>query len=253
MNAVPTIRLDQDWHVHSRFSDGSGSLEENIAAAEHRNLSLLGCVDHVRADSKYVPSFATAVERLRRLTDIDLRTGVEAKLLDVSGELDLPPADTLDGVDLFVIADHQVPSPNGPRDPSTVRDAIAGGELAPALVVGWIIDATSRALERHPGALIAHLFSVLPKAGIDHTAVDLRRLQPMIRAAQHAGAMLEVSERWRTPSGAVIAAFAGSGVRIVASTDAHRPQDIGSYRYVRSEAEKANATPAVRPYSAGRA
>jgi len=48
--------------------------------------------------------------------------GVEAKILDTSGRLDLPPA--LDGTDLVLIADHQFPADNGPVHPAHVRAAI---------------------------------------------------------------------------------------------------------------------------------
>jgi putative hydrolase len=251
MSVPAAIDFGQDWHVHSRFSDGAGSLEENVAAAERLGLSLLGCVDHVRADSTYVPSLVAAVQELRRSTRVELCAAVEAKMLDDSGALDLPPDGILQGIDFVVIADHQVPSPDGPRDPAAVRDAITGGNLDQAMVFNWIVDATSRALERRPGALIAHLFSVLPKAGVSDAAIDARGLATLIGSAKSSGAMLEVSERWQTPSRSVAAAFAQAGVPVVASTDAHRPQDIGRYLYGHTAAEAAGGRPTARRMSRG--
>ena len=83
-----------DLHVHSTFSDGRGTIEENIAAAEALGLGTLGCVDHVRADTDWVPAYVEAVQRLRGETAVELRCGIEAKLLDTTGALDLPGGST---------------------------------------------------------------------------------------------------------------------------------------------------------------
>ncbi|MDH4177395.1 MAG: PHP domain-containing protein [Thermoleophilia bacterium] len=246
MSARRIVDFSQDWHVHSRFSDGTGSLEDNVAAAERLGLTLLGCVDHVRSDSSYVPAFAAAVEGLRASTEVKLIAGIEAKLLDDGGTLDLPGGRVPEGIDAVVIADHQVPSPEGPCDPHAVRKAIAGGDLDPAVVVDWIVVATVRALARHPGALLAHLFSVLPKTGLALSSVTREQLTSIVRAAARSGATLEVSERWRTPSSVILSAFARAGVRVVASTDAHRPGDIGRYRYCRAVVMQTDVGPPAR-------
>ena len=59
-----------DLHVHSTFSDGRGTIEENIAAAEALGLGTLGCVDHVRVDTDWVPDYVAAVNRLRGSTRV---------------------------------------------------------------------------------------------------------------------------------------------------------------------------------------
>ena len=58
--------LAEDMHVHSTFSDGEGTIEENIAAAEERSLTALTCVDHVRRDTDWHPGFVEEVRRARR-------------------------------------------------------------------------------------------------------------------------------------------------------------------------------------------
>ena len=101
-----------DMHVHSTFSDGRDRLEDNVAEAEALGLTALGCVDHVRADTGWVPGYVAAVHALRPQTGVELRCGIEAKLLDTTGALDLPAG--IDGVDAIYAADHQVPLPSGP-------------------------------------------------------------------------------------------------------------------------------------------
>ena len=55
---------------------------------------------------------------------MQLRCGIEAKLLDTTGALDLPGG--IDGVDAIYAADHQVPLADGPTHPREVRARIAG-------------------------------------------------------------------------------------------------------------------------------
>ena len=44
----PAPLIAEDMHVHSTFSDGKGSIAENIAEAERLGLRRMTCVDHVR-------------------------------------------------------------------------------------------------------------------------------------------------------------------------------------------------------------
>lgn len=46
-----TLNLDEDWHVHSTFSDGQDTVDRNVSVAERRGLRLLCLVDHVRAST----------------------------------------------------------------------------------------------------------------------------------------------------------------------------------------------------------
>ena len=67
------------------------------------------------------------MRRLRGETEVELRCGIEAKLLDTTGALDLP--DGIEGVDAIYAADHQVPLAEGPTHPREVRERIAAGDL----------------------------------------------------------------------------------------------------------------------------
>ena len=84
--------LDEDYHVHSAFSDDAVStLAENVrAAARDRGLRVLCLVDHVRRDSPWVADYTAAVAALRPVPGLEVVAGVEAKILDSQGHLDLP-------------------------------------------------------------------------------------------------------------------------------------------------------------------
>lgn len=224
--------------MHSTFSDGAGTIQDNVAAAEQRGLRLICLTDHVRHDTAWVPEFVDAARRVDAdCAAVTVRCGLEAKILDTEGTLDLPPDHAR--ADLLLAADHQVPSPDGPRPPQEIGAALAAGELERSTVIDWIETATIATTAAYPGVLIAHLFSVLPKIGLTEDDVSDERIARLARAAARHGAIVEVSERWRCPTLRTMRMMRAAGVHVVASTDSHRPQDIGRYDYCRKVAAQA--------------
>jgi putative hydrolase len=223
------VRLRQDMHVHSTFSDGRDSIADNVAEAEALGLRALGCVDHVRADSDWVADYVAEARRVGAQTAVALTCAVEAKLLDAAGTLDTPPG--LAGVDAVYAADHQVPMGDGPNHPRVVGEKIAGGELRAQDVIEAIVAATAGCLDRPEPIVIAHLFSVLPKVGLDESDVPVTLLEELAETAARSNSRVEISERWRCPSARTLIAFAQRDVEILLSTDSHKRDTIGRYTY----------------------
>ena len=137
--------LAQDFHVHSTFSDDAvSSLRDNIAAAAERGLTVVRLTEHVRSTTTWVPEFVAAVAAEPVPDGLTVLTGVEAKILDLSGALDLP-AD-IEGIDAIVMADHQFPGPAGPWTPDYTRARIAAG-LAPVDALELLISALVAAMQ----------------------------------------------------------------------------------------------------------
>src|ERR1700733_2886106 len=181
MNVAPiNVALDEDFHVHSTFSDGASTLTQNVRAARERGLRTLCLVDHVRRGTRWLPEFIAAVDQHRGQPGLRVLAGVEAKILDTAGRLDLPPdLQTLGGIDLVLIADHQFPADNGPVHPDELRAALESGSITPAEAIERLCEATAQAATAQAamgaatGAaaaqsaangrpLLAHLFSLLP-------------------------------------------------------------------------------------------
>jgi putative hydrolase len=223
------IETRQDMHVHSTFSDGRGTIEENVAEAERLGLLELTCVEHVRADTDWVAAYVAEVRRIDATTPVALFCAVEAKLLDTSGSLDLCPG--LGAVDAIYAADHQVPLVDGPHTPVEVKLLMAESSLSAAEVFDAIVSSTANALLRHESVVIAHLFSVLPKLGLDERDVPLALIEQLATAAAESSARIEISERWSCPGVRTLQPFLRRGVPILFSTDSHRSDTIGRYAY----------------------
>lgn len=225
-----------DWHVHSDFSDDARSpIEVNVRAAESRGLVRMRATDHVRIDTPWVPEFVAAVAEARRSTGVELFSGVEAKILDARGTLDVPRDLRVGsgGVDGIVIADHQFPGPDGPWSPTLTRERLAAG-LAVEDALDLLIGATIAAMRgAGGGAQLAHPFSILPKIGLDESQLSAEHLRAWASAARETGTSIEVNEKWVCPGSRAIEAALEGGATLVASTDSHHADDVGVYSEVR--------------------
>lgn len=224
------IDLGVDWHTHSSTSDGADSIELMAAAARDAGLHTWGLSDHVRADTTWLPDYITQVRALR-IDGLDIKCGVEVKIMDTAGRLDLPSG--IDELDYLLIADHQFPGPSGPLHPDAVRAALNAGDLTPPGAVEQLARATAAAVRSSPRpAILAHLFSILPKCGLDESAASDELVDELASACVATDTAVEANEKWRCPSAGVLARLASRGVRITAGSDAHRAADVGQWTYV---------------------
>jgi putative hydrolase len=229
------VDLGADYHVHSTFSDDArSSLEENLAAAAGAGLHTVCLVDHVRTTTTWVPELVAAVGELRPVAGLSVLVGVEAKVLDASGQLDLPEA--IDGVDHVLVADHQFPGPAGPIAPGEVRAALAEGSLTAAEVVAALVEATVAALGRVGRPVVAHPFSLLPKMGLSEDDVPDALVAHLAAGARRHGALVEVNEKWSCPGPRLVEALVAAGVAMVAGSDAHHCSAVGRYEGVAATA-----------------
>lgn len=229
--------LRGDFHVHSSFSDDArSSIAENLAAAASNGISEIRLIDHVRASTIWVPQFLAEVARAPRHNGLTVRTGVEAKMLNALGELDIPPDLVVGpgGVDAIVIADHQFPGTDGAWTPDETRERMAAGLLATD-ALELLICALIAAMESvprvgdQPTTQLAHCFSILPKIGLAEDDLSDAQLAAWANAAASTGTLIEVNEKWACPEPRSLRAAVAAGATLVASTDAHVSTEVGEY------------------------
>jgi len=222
--------LQGDHHVHSTFSDDAVStLAENVAAASAAGLTTIRLVDHVRRSTTWVPDYLAAVRELQVPDGLTVLTGVEAKILDASGEIDIP--DLPAGIDRILIADHQFPGVDGPLGPTAVRERIADGWAADD-ALDQLVSALIAAMRRHPGNQLAHCFSILPKIGLSEDDLGSERIAEWARTAAETDTLVEVNEKWGCPGPLLLDALGDAGAELVASTDSHVASEVGRYARV---------------------
>ena len=231
MSDSPGALLRGDYHVHSSFSDDAVStIAQNLDAAARIGLTEIRLIDHVRIDTTWVPEFLAEVTRESKYDELAIFTGVEAKILNARGEVDIPRGLVVGpgGVDAIVIADHQFPGLDGPWSPEVTREKIAAG-LAKEDALDILIGATIAAMESVEWGQLAHCFSILPKIGLGEDDLSDEQLAAWAGAAARTGTLIEINEKWGCPQPRALRAAIAAGARLVASTDAHIASDVGRY------------------------
>jgi putative hydrolase len=226
--AVPTEPVRMDMQVHSTFSDGADTVEANVRAAEAAGLERMTCVDHVRASTDWLAQYVAEVRRVRETTDVQLTIGIEAKLLDTTGRLDMPEQFP-DGIEVIYAADHQVAMPGGVQHPDAVRAALEAGDLSGEEVFEALITSTRACLDDPRPIVIAHFLSILPKLGLDQADAPLDQIEALADECARTGQRIEVNERYATPTARTLRPFLERGVELLVSTDSHRADTIGRY------------------------
>ena len=228
--------LRGDYHVHSTFSDDAVStIAENLAAASAAGLTTIRLIDHVRASTEWVPEFLAAVAAEPVPAGLTVLTGVETKIMDAAGTLDLPPDLVVGpgGLDAIVIADHQFPGDTGPWSPTTAREKLDAG-LPVAEALDLLIDGYIGAMRSVSAGQLAHAFSILPKVGLSEDDLSAEQLERWAAAVAETGTLVEANEKWACPSPRVLQAVITAGGTIVAATDSHIASDIGRYTEVQA-------------------
>ncbi len=188
--------------------------------------------EHVRRSTDWLPRFADTMDALRAASPIRIRTGVETKMLDTSGALDLPRA--LDRIELLLIADHRLPTPRGPVDPAEARTVMRSGQLGARTIVAHLLDSMAAAVSAASlPAVLVHPFSILPKLGLQERDISDEQLRMLADRCRETSTAIEVNEKWRCPGPATLRMFQEAGVAVVAGSDAHASDAVGRYSYVR--------------------
>lgn len=93
--------LFQDFHVHTNWTDGINTIDENINEAITNNLDNIGFSDHIRKSSIYFEEYYKYIKGLKN-KKINVYAGCEAKILN-QNELDISADD-------FSLADYIIAS-----------------------------------------------------------------------------------------------------------------------------------------------
>ncbi|MEM6704064.1 MAG: PHP domain-containing protein [Acidobacteriota bacterium] len=248
--SLEEVDLSEDLHMHSTFSDGRNTLEEMVRAAQRAGLRRICFSDHVRVDTHWLSSYVDAVASVRDRGQIEVLCGVEAKILDASGRLDLPPCPA--GVQALLVADHRLPWGSDCLSPRAALRLLERSEASPLDIFESLVCATVGAAEkaaslgRNRLVIIAHLFSFLPKIGLSEEEVPYPLLDRLAAGLGARRAVVEISERWRCPGPRTLSALEAGGVRFCASTDSHSAETVGRYRWVARTLAQARTLQRVR-------
>lgn len=104
--------IDYDFHTHTVYSHGTGSIMENALVAKNKGIKLIGITDHgfnhpcYRVKRKYLPQMKEECAGAYGQTGVKVLLGIEANIIGVSGATDVKKSD-YEYLDLYLAGIHR--------------------------------------------------------------------------------------------------------------------------------------------------
>lgn len=220
------MRIQADFHTHTHFSDGKGSIEENVLAARAKGLKKVAITDHGPGHLGFgikrhqLKEMREVVDLLnRKYEDIEILLGLEANILNEDGDIDVDVS-LLSYLDLLLAGYHFGSSPR-----KLVRDIAFHSN-------NWFKNRSKTIYERALKANTKAFINAMRRHDIDiitHPgAKGPLDIDAIARVAEETGTALEISasrHAYLTTEDILIAKQ--YKVDFTVNSDAHIPEGIG--------------------------
>ena len=235
-------RLKFDWHTHTVYSHGKGTIEENVKIARARGLESIAITDHGPGHFGYgfrrsqIEKMRTEIDALNeKYKDIKIYMSVEANIINPSGNLDVRP-DEFALYD-FVIAGYHFGT-IGENVPVSL--SLHAKNLLGARTGRYSDRLIQQNTEMVVNSLKNNRIVTLTHPG-DKGQVDL---DEVFKTCEKTGTYLEISDRHRQLTVQDIKRAASYDVSFIIGSDAHRSEKVGSCERALEKMRAAGLDPA---------
>jgi len=235
------MKIWADFHTHTRYSHGTGTIKDNVEAAVKAGLSAVGISEHGPSNWFMGPRISDfdkmreEVNELRRTyNNINIYLGCEANIVSIDGRLDIPER-VLKKLDYVMAGLHPMVWP------SSFKDGIF--LIVDNMLSRHNLNFKLKALEQNTKALIKAIqnynINVITHPGL-HLAIDTAALA---EAAAKAGTALEINAGHSFMTEEYVKIAKAFGVKFIIGSDAHHPRDVGNFQKGIYIAERSGLTP----------
>ncbi len=222
------MRPFADYHTHTRYSHGRGTIEENVLAARERGLQQVAITDHgprhlfigVRGKKAFLRARREVDALQKKYPDTEILLGVEANVISQEGEIDVPE-DVMPLLDLILVGYHlAVRTLDLPFTYHLhIRNRLQKYGLAKD---GDLRRRNTRALM---GAVRKYPVKIVTHPGL-HVDIDTPTLA---RVCHERGTALEINCSYLQETRDFLQAARDTGVLFAVSSDAHHPSQVGDF------------------------
>ena len=226
--------LTSDYHTHTVFSHGKGTIRDNVTAARALGLKEIGIADHgpmhlehgLRMDR--VPEMRRIVTELNEeFDDINVYLSIEANLVYAGNGLDISKEEC--GLFDYIIAGYH----NG------VQGAYSKENWVDYNRGGYNRKLRRENTEMVLKALYENNVKILAHPG-EKANIEMAEVA---KACEETGTLIEINTQHRHPTAAEIEICAKTDARFVLSSDAHIPVDVGDVRIAMIRVREAGLDP----------
>lgn len=220
------MKIIGDYHTHTIFSHGKGTIRDNVEAAIDKGLKEIAICDHgpghrlYGVKKKEIFEMRKIIDELNQeYEDINILLGVEANVMDYNGTIDIDE-EILKAIDILLLGFHYgiIPKDGGSRFKFYFLNPIS--KVLPFLqkrMVNLNTEAIIKAINKYPIDLITHPGS---KARLD--------IKKVAKAAYNRGTALEINSNHSQLSVENIKIALTEKVEFYINSDAHEPSMVGN-------------------------
>lgn len=214
-----------DYHTHTVFSHGKGTIEDNVKVAREKGLKAIAISDHGPGHLTYgikksaVGEMRAEIDRLNSIyDDIEIYLSVEANIVNRDRWLDVLPEE-IDDYD-FILAGYHYGVRNGFCIANYLYDHNIGKSVKREKVL------RDRNTEMVVNAVRNNRIKILTHPG-DKAPVDMAEVA---KACADCGVLMEISTHHSHLTVEEIKICAKEDVKFVISSDAHIPHRVGTFQ-----------------------
>ena len=231
--------LKGDYHTHTIYTHGTGTVEDNVKSAIKRGLKQIAITEHSFSQAFYginpkeYNELRIEVESLRHKygNQVDILCGLESNLIDLDGTIDLSNAKR-GIVDILVVGYHANFIPRSFKAFFTfwLPNVLGFGGKAQ---IEKNTQAYIKALRNYDIDIISHLNS-------HRCYVDPVRI---CEVAKEVGTYIELNGKVINFSEEQFKEMIATGVKFIINSDAHRPERVGKNHHGMNLVDKYNIPP----------
>ena len=222
------MRIIGDYHTHTIYSHGTGTIRDNVEAALNKGLKEVAICDHglkhylYGIKKKDISKMREEIERLKEEYEdrgIKILLGVEANIIGFDGTIDVDEK-LLKEIDILLLGYHYGVTPNSIIDGlgMYILNPISKGlPLGRKSSLELNTKAFIKAINKYPVDLITHPGS---KVKLD--------IKELAREAYKRGTALEINSSHSQLSVDNIKIALEEKVEFMINSDAHKPEDVGN-------------------------
>lgn len=214
------MKLSGDFHTHTTYTHGSGSIEENVKQAENLGLKAIAITEHCynsayaikRGDLEKIKS---EIDSIQDKYNVKIYKGIEANLISRDGDIDISDEELKD-LDLVILGFHKMTKSSlKERLKFFLPNILFKKKSKKRIEINT--NAYLRALDKHRVSVLAHL-------NYGGCKVDVKRLA---EECVKKGIYIELNGKRINFTKSEINDIIESGVKIIINSDAHSPLTVG--------------------------
>ncbi|CCQ97959.1 PHP domain protein [[Clostridium] ultunense Esp] len=234
------MKITGDYHTHTIYSHGKGTIAENVETAIKKGLKEIAICDHGPAHYLYgvrKNQLFKMKEEIDRLNEeyknkgIRILLGVEANVIGYDGTIDVDD-DILNIIDILLLGYHYGVTPKSFKDGLFMYMINPLSKILPICrerIIEKNTEALIKAINKYPVDIITHPDS---KAKLN--------IEKIGEAAFEKGVALEINSNHSQLSIENIKIALKTGVDFCINSDAHDPKNVGNVEDGIKRAKKAN-------------